>query len=261
MTHGMTLRLLLMKYFRWSVDKFHHLWNPENCQIICLERVEVDEIHTNNRKVEHFPYKLLTPLREDNVQPPPSPAAILRRLFHRKWGVPKNGTDFTELSEATILHWIQQQHLEWGYNEHRYTLPSTVVQNCISSTTDSVAGATTEVPTRMLPLPSSTQRTINYHPMSSMEDQQPLGPLHLEWKDSTQEIAALDQTLQSVASVLHARRGVCHTTVAAPTPTQHDVLVAIHETLTAITCVLHTVQSMQVAVRVIHDMYVSQNRK
>jgi len=37
-SHGITLRLLLMKYFGWSVEEFHLLWNFENCQMILLEK-------------------------------------------------------------------------------------------------------------------------------------------------------------------------------------------------------------------------------
>eukprot|EP00727_Mastigamoeba_balamuthi_P009954 m51a1_g5581 hypothetical protein (321) ;mRNA; r:628726-630018 len=37
-THGITLRLILMRYFRWSVEMFHDLWNPGNTDIIELLR-------------------------------------------------------------------------------------------------------------------------------------------------------------------------------------------------------------------------------
>jgi len=36
-SHGITIRLLLMRYFRWTVEDFHRLWNFENCQICILE--------------------------------------------------------------------------------------------------------------------------------------------------------------------------------------------------------------------------------
>ena len=39
-THGMTIRLFLMKWFHWDVDKFETLVNPINCAIIILERRE-----------------------------------------------------------------------------------------------------------------------------------------------------------------------------------------------------------------------------
>lgn len=36
-THGMTLRLFLMKWFHWTVEEFERLKNPKNCSIIILE--------------------------------------------------------------------------------------------------------------------------------------------------------------------------------------------------------------------------------
>jgi broad specificity phosphatase PhoE len=37
-THGMTLRLFLMRWFHWSVEAFENLRNPKNCQIVVMER-------------------------------------------------------------------------------------------------------------------------------------------------------------------------------------------------------------------------------
>ncbi|KAH3756445.1 omega-amidase NIT2 [Pelomyxa schiedti] len=37
-SHGITLRLLLMRYFHWTVEAFHDVWNPSNCEIVTLER-------------------------------------------------------------------------------------------------------------------------------------------------------------------------------------------------------------------------------
>ena len=36
--HGLTIRLLLMRYFRWSVEDFKESLNPPNCAIIMMER-------------------------------------------------------------------------------------------------------------------------------------------------------------------------------------------------------------------------------
>lgn len=38
-THGMTLRLFLMRWFHWSVEEFETLKNPKNCQIVTMERM------------------------------------------------------------------------------------------------------------------------------------------------------------------------------------------------------------------------------
>ncbi len=37
-THGMSIRLFLMRWFHWTVDEFECLSNPKNCQIVILEK-------------------------------------------------------------------------------------------------------------------------------------------------------------------------------------------------------------------------------
>jgi broad specificity phosphatase PhoE len=37
-SHGMTIRLFLMRWFHWSVEEFENLRNPKNCQIIVMEK-------------------------------------------------------------------------------------------------------------------------------------------------------------------------------------------------------------------------------
>ena len=37
-SHGMTIRLFLMRWFHWSVEEFESLHNPKNCQIIIMEK-------------------------------------------------------------------------------------------------------------------------------------------------------------------------------------------------------------------------------
>ena len=37
-THGMTIRLFLMRWFHWTVEEFEQLANPDNCQVIVLEQ-------------------------------------------------------------------------------------------------------------------------------------------------------------------------------------------------------------------------------
>jgi len=41
-SHGLTIRLFLMRWFHWSVEEFERLHNPKNCQIIILEK-QVDD--------------------------------------------------------------------------------------------------------------------------------------------------------------------------------------------------------------------------
>lgn len=44
-THGMTMRLFLMRWFHWTVEEFQTLRNPKNCQIVILEKQ--DDGHYN----------------------------------------------------------------------------------------------------------------------------------------------------------------------------------------------------------------------
>ena len=37
-THGMTLRIFLMRWLHWSVEDFEILKNPENCKVVVLEQ-------------------------------------------------------------------------------------------------------------------------------------------------------------------------------------------------------------------------------
>ncbi len=55
-SHGLTSRLFLMRWFHWTVEEFENLRNPKNCQIIVMEKQE------NNY------YKLISELfRRENV--------------------------------------------------------------------------------------------------------------------------------------------------------------------------------------------------
>ena len=50
-THGMTLRIFLMRWLHWTVEEYEALANPDNCQVIVMER-------NSNGK-----YQLLEPLK------------------------------------------------------------------------------------------------------------------------------------------------------------------------------------------------------
>lgn len=47
-THGLTLRLLLMRYFQLSVDEFEQSWNSQNAKLVVMDRIipEGDESGT-----------------------------------------------------------------------------------------------------------------------------------------------------------------------------------------------------------------------
>lgn len=54
-THGMTIRLFIMKWLHWTVEDFHAVENPKNCAVIVLEKMKNDK------------YKLLTELKKKKV--------------------------------------------------------------------------------------------------------------------------------------------------------------------------------------------------
>lgn len=54
-THGMTIRLFLMRWFHWTVEQFEEHANPKNCQTIILE------------KVDNMKYKLLTEMEKKDA--------------------------------------------------------------------------------------------------------------------------------------------------------------------------------------------------
>ena len=37
-THGLTLRLFLMRWFHWTVEEFENLRNPLNCQVVVMQK-------------------------------------------------------------------------------------------------------------------------------------------------------------------------------------------------------------------------------
>lgn len=37
-THGLTMRLFLMRWFHWTVEEYENLRNPKNCQIVIMEK-------------------------------------------------------------------------------------------------------------------------------------------------------------------------------------------------------------------------------
>ena len=41
-THGLTLRLFLMRWFHWTVEEFENLRNPLNCQVVVMQKNEKD---------------------------------------------------------------------------------------------------------------------------------------------------------------------------------------------------------------------------
>jgi broad specificity phosphatase PhoE len=42
-THGLTLRLFLMRWYHWTVEEFENLRNPQNCQIVVMQKRHDDK--------------------------------------------------------------------------------------------------------------------------------------------------------------------------------------------------------------------------
>jgi len=42
-THGMTLRLFLMRWFHWTVEEFENLRNPRNCEVVVMSKKPDDK--------------------------------------------------------------------------------------------------------------------------------------------------------------------------------------------------------------------------
>ena len=54
-THGLTLRLFLMRWFHWTVEEFENLRNPLNCQVVVMQK------NANDR------YELISELERRNI--------------------------------------------------------------------------------------------------------------------------------------------------------------------------------------------------
>lgn len=52
-THGMTIRLFVMRWFHLTVEQFEELANPKNCQIILLEKNETDKYELKTKLDKH----------------------------------------------------------------------------------------------------------------------------------------------------------------------------------------------------------------
>jgi broad specificity phosphatase PhoE len=68
-THGMTLRIFLMRWFRWTVEEFESLRNPRNCEIVIMEldhatgkyRIISEMKRKNIRKEDQYQWRVLKP--------------------------------------------------------------------------------------------------------------------------------------------------------------------------------------------------------
>uniref|UniRef100_A0A7S3R0Q3 Phosphoglycerate mutase-like protein n=1 Tax=Dunaliella tertiolecta TaxID=3047 RepID=A0A7S3R0Q3_DUNTE len=53
-THGLTLRIFLMRWFHWSVDEFLQVYNPANCDPVVVEKLPWETVvEIQNQKYAH----------------------------------------------------------------------------------------------------------------------------------------------------------------------------------------------------------------
>jgi len=64
-THGMAIRIFLMRWFHWSVEEFEELKNPANCDIFILEKQENEkyELITGLKQRVHPEHPYQRPLK------------------------------------------------------------------------------------------------------------------------------------------------------------------------------------------------------
>jgi len=51
-THGMTIRMFLMKWLKWTVEDFETYANPKNCQIVILQPNEYEKYELISKLIQ-----------------------------------------------------------------------------------------------------------------------------------------------------------------------------------------------------------------
>lgn len=77
-THGLTLRLLLMRYFQWSVRTFEETLNPDNAQLVVLEREGGEGDTPGHFVLTHHAGILSGPAAQGGAWRPEPHAGVLR---------------------------------------------------------------------------------------------------------------------------------------------------------------------------------------
>merc|ERR1712226_892386 len=53
-THGLTMRLFMMRYYRWSIEDFERVWNARNCEMWIMELRSTGEYELSNPEVFRY---------------------------------------------------------------------------------------------------------------------------------------------------------------------------------------------------------------
>jgi hypothetical protein len=73
-THGISIRIILTRYFRYTIDQFHLMANPRNCEIVTLRHDGRGRLVLSGRYELLFDHE-----KEDN-----DPDRIARYKHHKK---------------------------------------------------------------------------------------------------------------------------------------------------------------------------------
>jgi broad specificity phosphatase PhoE len=73
-THGISIRVILTRYFRYTIDQFHLMANPRNCEIVTLQHDGRGRLVLSGR------YELLF----DHEKEETDPNRIVRYRHHKK---------------------------------------------------------------------------------------------------------------------------------------------------------------------------------
>ena len=60
-SHGLFMRLFLMRFYRWPVEKFHTLENFDNCEYCILERTDLDGTFALKAELRTYPVSAAQP--------------------------------------------------------------------------------------------------------------------------------------------------------------------------------------------------------
>lgn len=52
-THGLLMRIFLMRYFKWDVEQFNNISQPDNCEMFILKKQSDTQYKSGNYKLKN----------------------------------------------------------------------------------------------------------------------------------------------------------------------------------------------------------------
>jgi broad specificity phosphatase PhoE len=96
-THGISIRVLLARYFRYTIDQFNILANPRNCEMVILGHNGEGRLELQGRCALELGHRCVTSAQEDPKsahgpkQDEETPRGVTGYRFHKRLRiVPKN---------------------------------------------------------------------------------------------------------------------------------------------------------------------------